>query len=180
MRYGWHAQKGQRDELLERNFEVAKQVRRRNLAASAPCNAPEPRLAHSRCCYSVRQEFPWIMEHTHRSLTELEFIAGHFKCLGEKGASFYFRDSAYDERKHAALLAAGDRQGSVGPVQERARSVCACAPCSSYKTVFCSSTGAAKYTSESEYAAEMRDNVKRRVRWFGRGKRKRDTTVVFF
>jgi hypothetical protein len=28
VRYGWHAQEGQKDELLERNFDVARKVRR--------------------------------------------------------------------------------------------------------------------------------------------------------
>ena len=102
------------------------------------------------------------MEHKHRSVTEVEFIAGHFRCLGEKGASFYFRSQDYDEAKQQALLQQGDEQGNPASI----------AICRGRSGLFTSRLipcllpgfpGAAKFSSESDYATEMRDNMKRRV-----------------
>ncbi|EGD80246.1 hypothetical protein PTSG_10922 [Salpingoeca rosetta] len=91
------------DELLTRNFDIA------------------------------IKEYPWIEAFKDKSVTEIEFEAGHFQCPGEKASCFFFRASEHDSAKHAALTAAGD------------------------------TTNARKFSAESAQAAAMRDELKKRV-----------------
>ncbi|CAD5121309.1 DgyrCDS9836 [Dimorphilus gyrociliatus] len=44
--------------------------------------------------------FPWINSYRDRSITELEFIAGHLNCPGAIPACICFRDISYDNEKY--------------------------------------------------------------------------------
>ncbi|XP_077979970.1 TPR repeat-containing protein DDB_G0287407-like [Glandiceps talaboti] len=74
-RYGWN---GEKDELLQRSFDVA------------------------------AIKYPWVNQYRDRSVTELEFLHGHLNHPGNKPACFFFRDKEYDDGMESRLWSSGD------------------------------------------------------------------------
>ncbi|GFS15505.1 peptidase inhibitor 16 [Elysia marginata] len=78
--------------------------------------------------------YPFLNKARGKSVTELEFMHGHLNKPGQMPAAICFRDKAYDDSVREKAQAMGDK-----------------------KTVF-------KYTSESEHASQMMEDLIQRVK----------------
>eukprot|EP00042_Codosiga_hollandica_P055308 m.771189 g.771189 ORF g.771189 m.771189 type:complete len:1360 (+) comp59089_c0_seq3:331-4410(+) len=56
----------------------------------------------------AKHKYPWIEQYREKSVTELEFLAGHFNCPEQKAATFFFRDPLYDADQRKICEATGD------------------------------------------------------------------------
>ena len=57
----------------------------------------------------AKDDYGWIMQYRHRSVTELEMRHGHLNSLGAIPSCFFFRSESFDTRKVKELEAAGQK-----------------------------------------------------------------------